>query len=83
MAVTWSSFLAAGVLEALVFAVVDPRDLHWFGAERVALSAQAIYTLSFLIFWAVVALGASVALLLVSVPADEPEPQPRSPGWPR
>ncbi|WP_457426992.1 hypothetical protein [Roseateles sp. P5_E7] len=83
MAVAWSSFLSAGVLEALVFAVIDPHDLRWFGAAPVDLSAQAVYTVSFLIFWAVVALGASIALLLVSLPADEPGSQRRSPGWPR
>jgi hypothetical protein len=83
MAVAWSSFLAAGVLEALVFAVVDPTDLRWFGAEPVQLSAQAIYTLSFLIFWAVIALGASLALLLISLPGDEVKPGRHAPGWPR
>ena len=82
MAVTWSSFLAAGVLEMLVFAVVDPGDLRWFGAAPVALPAQAVYTASFLIFWAVVALGASLALLLVSLP-DERRPPRHAPGWPR
>jgi len=83
MAVAWASFLAAGVLEALVFAVVDPADLRWFGAAPVQLSAQAIYTISFLIFWSVIALGASLTLLLVSLPADEARPQRRAPGWPR
>lgn len=82
MAVAWSSFLAAGVLEALVFAVVDPGDLRWFGAAAVELSPMAIYTVSFLIFWSVVALGASLALLLVSLP-DEQRPARRAPGWPR
>lgn len=83
MAVAWSSFLAAGVLEALVFAVVDPHDLRWFGAAPVLLSAQAVYTVSFLIFWGVVALGASLVLLLVSAPAEDVRPARRSPGWPR
>jgi len=82
MAVVWSSFLAAGVLEALVFAVVDPGDLRWFGAAPVELSAQAIYTLAFAIFWAVVALGASLALLLVNLP-DDGRPSRHAPGWPR
>ncbi|MBI3346692.1 MAG: hypothetical protein HY020_05710 [Burkholderiales bacterium] len=82
MAVAWSSFLAAGVLEALVFAVVDPGELRWFGAAPVDLSAQAVYTLSFLLFWAVVALGASLALLLATQP-DEARPPRHSPGWPR
>lgn len=83
MAVAWSSFLVAGVLEALVFAVVDPHDLRWFGGAPMDLSAQAVYTVSFLIFWSVIALGASLALLLVSVPDDGRRPERRSPGWPR
>jgi len=83
MAVVWSSFLSAGVLEALVFAVVDPHELRWFGAAPVELSAQAVYTLSFLIFWGVAALGASVALMLITVPQEDPPPERRSPGWPR
>jgi len=83
MAVAWSSFLSAGVLEALVFAVVDPGDLRWFGGSQVELSTQAVYTVSFLIFWGVVALGASLALLLVNLPSDELKPERRSPGWPR
>ena len=83
MAVAWSSFLAAGVLELMVFAVVDPGELRWFGAAPIELSARAVYTISFLIFWGVAALGASLALLLVSLPADEPQPAKRAPGWPR
>jgi len=83
MAVVWSSFLAAGVLEALVFAVVDPGELRWFGGSQVELSARAVYTVSFLIFWGVIALGASLALLLVNLPADDVRPERRSPGWPR
>jgi len=71
------------VLEALVFAVVDPHELRWFGMAPIELSVQAVYTLSFLIFWGVVALGASLALLLVNLPADEAGPQRRAPGWPR
>jgi hypothetical protein len=82
MAVAWSSFLAAGVLEALVFAVVDPGDFRWFGAAPVELSASAVYTVSFLIFWGVVAFGASLALLLVNL-RDEAKPPRHAPGWPR
>ncbi|MFG6488436.1 hypothetical protein ACG04R_17240 [Roseateles sp. BYS78W] len=83
MAVAWSSFLSAGVLEALVFAVVDPADLRWFGGAQVDLSTQAVYTVSFLIFWGVIALGASLALLLVTLPPEDVKPARRSPGWPR
>nr|WP_255719267.1 hypothetical protein [Pelomonas sp. P8] len=82
MAVAWSSFLAAGVLEALVFAVVDPGDLRWFGGSSIDWSAQAIYTISFLIFWSVSALGGSFTLLLVTLP-DEGGAARHAPGWPR
>lgn len=83
MAVAWSSFLCAGVLELLVFAVVDPGELRWFGAAPIEWSTQAVYTVSFLIFWGVLALSSSLVLLLVSLPVDDVKPARRAPGWPR
>jgi hypothetical protein len=62
--ILWPAFLMAGVLEMLVFAVVDPGDLHWFGAQPVDLSPRAIYTLSFLIFWGVIATAGALTQLL-------------------
>jgi hypothetical protein len=48
--ILWPSFLAACLLEGLVFAVVDPAQLHW--PDQVgSLSSQAIYTLAFFAFW--------------------------------
>ncbi len=70
MSVLWSAFLVAAVLEMLVFAVVDPANLHWLGGEAIELSPRAVYTLAFFLFWAVSAVGAALALLLVR-PADE------------
>ena len=81
MAVAWPSFLMAGVLEALVFAVVDPSDLSWFGSERFELSRQAIYTLSFLLFWGLLGLSTSLSVLLLTLPEPPERPHPR--GWPR
>ena len=51
MTILWPAFLMAGVLEALVFVVVDPTDLRWFGGEAVGLSVEAVYTVTFLIIW--------------------------------
>ena len=31
MWISWPAFLVAGLLEMLVFAMVDPQDLHPFG----------------------------------------------------
>lgn len=46
--IAWPAFLVAGILEMLVFAMVDPQDLHWFG-QPLTLSRQGVYTLAFCI----------------------------------
>jgi hypothetical protein len=66
----WPAFLMAGVLETLVFAVVDPADLHWWGGAPITLSTQAVYTLCFLTFWLVTS-TASVLTSLLAMTADE------------
>jgi hypothetical protein len=81
MAVAWPSFLAAGLLEALVFGLVDPSDLSRLGEVPFELSRQAIYTLAFLVFWLLVSLAASLSLLLATQPDPPANPHPR--GWPR
>jgi hypothetical protein len=66
MTILWPAFLMAGVLEILVFAVVDPGELHWFGGPAIGWPIQAVYTVTFLIFWGVIATaGAMTALLTV------------------
>lgn len=62
--VLWPSFVMAAVLEALVFVVVDPEGLAWFGGPPVELSRQAVYTISFFIFWAVIAAAGGVSAML-------------------
>lgn len=64
--VLWPAFVMAGVLEALVFVVVDPESLTWFGGPPVELSRQAVYTVSFLIFWAVISAAGGVSAMLAS-----------------
>ena len=66
ISVLWAAFLTAGVLEIIVFTLVDPGDLRWFGDEPVGLEPRAVYTLAFLVFWVVSALGAALGLLLCS-----------------
>lgn len=62
--ILWPAFVAAGVLELLVFAHVDPADVHTLAGARVELSRQAVYTLSFFGFWAVTAAAAAVSVWL-------------------
>lgn len=59
--VLWPSFLVAAVAELLVFAVIDPADLHLFGVPLNA-GRMPVYTIGFFFFWA---LGASAAALTV------------------
>ena len=62
--VLWPAFLMAGVAEALVFAVLDPSELRWFGGEAVGLTRPAVYTVTFLIFWAVISAASAITVLL-------------------
>lgn len=62
--ILWPAFVMAGVLEALVFVVVDPGTLHWFSAEPLARSASAVYSVTFLIFWSVIATSGAITQLL-------------------
>jgi hypothetical protein len=70
MSVLWAAFLMAAVLEMVVFALVEPESLRWFGGDALDLSPRAVYTVSFFVFWAVTAVGAGLALLLCTKPAD-------------
>ena len=67
LCVLWPAFLSAGVLDALVFAVLDPHDLRWFGGALVGWRPVTVYSVTFLIFWAGIAAAAAMtALLLLS-----------------
>ncbi|MDR6536753.1 hypothetical protein [Variovorax soli] len=67
MSILWPAFLLASATELLVFALVDPADLHWRG-EAIAVSRQTVYTAGFFVFW-VLATGASALTLLLTIPA--------------
>ena len=69
MWIAWPAFLIAGVLEMLVFAMVDPNDLHWFG-RPVEWSRQAIYTVAFFVFWALTMASSALPTLLSLSPFE-------------
>jgi hypothetical protein len=64
MTVAWPAFLAACVLEAAVFALVDPHELSWSGGP-LGWSRQAVYTATFFLFW-IVSIGACLLALVLS-----------------
>ena len=49
MWIAWPAFLMAGITEMLIFAVVDPENLHWFG-KPLQLSREGMYTVAFSFF---------------------------------
>lgn len=63
MWIAWPAFLVACLMEMLVFALVDPHDLQWFGRD-LELSKQAIYTLAFFAFWTLAMVSSGLTILL-------------------
>jgi len=65
LVVLWPAFFMAGVLEMGVFAVLDPEHMNWFGGEPIGWSRQAIYSITFFIFWAAIAAAAGMTAFLL------------------
>jgi hypothetical protein len=56
-------------MEMLVFAMVDPQDLHWFG-HPLAMSREAVYTLAFFAFWVLALISSALTALLAMSPGE-------------
>lgn len=69
MWIAWPAFLVAGLMEALVFAMVDPQDLHWFG-HPLAMSREGVYTLAFFAFWVLAMISSALTALLAMSPFE-------------
>lgn len=69
MWIAWPSFLMAAVLEMVIFAVVDPAELQWAGGA-LAWSREAVYTLSFFLFWMLIMLSSALTTLLSKSPFE-------------
>jgi hypothetical protein len=69
MWIAWPAFLMAGVLEMVVFALVDPQDLRWYG-QPLALSREGVYTMAFFVFWVIAMLSSALTTLLAISPFE-------------
>jgi hypothetical protein len=58
--IVWPAFVAACLLEAMVFSMIDPGELHWPG-YLVQPSRQGIYTITFFCFWLISMVGSGLA----------------------
>ena len=63
--ILWPAFAMACVLEGLVFSMVDPADLHSFGAGPLDWSRSTVYSVAFLAFWGVIAAASGLTQWLV------------------
>ena len=67
MWIAWPAFMVAGILEMLVFAMVDPQDLHWFG-QPLTLSREGVYTLAFLVLLLINIVASAITTQLYNSP---------------
>ena len=65
----WPAFLAAAVMEMVVFAFVDPEALQWFD-QPVNLSREGVYTVAFFLFWRVITISGALTPLLSFSPFE-------------
>ena len=63
LTVLWPAFVAAALIDGLVFSLVDPLDLQVFDMGT-ALDRPAIYTLAFVCFWVLTSAAGATTMLL-------------------
>ncbi|MCY1171256.1 MULTISPECIES: hypothetical protein [Polaromonas] len=61
--IIWPAFLAACLLEVLVFSMIDPGEIHWPGLELQA-SRKGVYTVAFFMFWFIAVISNGLVLWL-------------------
>jgi hypothetical protein len=63
MGIFWPGFVMAIPTVGIVFTLVDPADLHLFGAP-LEISRLGAYTLGFLLFWLLGSACSALTMLL-------------------
>ena len=63
MRAAWPAFLMGCVLELIIFAMVDPEDVHWMG-QSLPLERSSVYSLAFFFFWGVCFAGNLLMMFL-------------------
>ncbi len=62
--ILWPSFLVAGMAEGLLFSLLHPQDLIFFG-HHPKLSDEGIYTIGFFIIWAFCAVSSALTAYIL------------------
>ena len=68
--ILWPSFLVAGMAEGLLFTIVHPQDLLFFG-HHPDISDEGIYTIGFFIIWSFCSFSSALtAYILPGIDSD-------------
>jgi hypothetical protein len=70
LTILWPAFLAAGLAEGLLFALLDPRELGRLGGDT-GLAPLALYTLGFFLLWICCGLSGLLTYYLAFAPDDQ------------
>lgn len=62
--ILWPSFLVAGMAEGLLFSVIHPQDLLFFGYHP-KVSDEGIYTIGFFIIWTFCAFSSALTAYIL------------------
>lgn len=62
-AVLWPAFVGAALGDGILFTLIDPAGLEWFGS-RENLSREGAYTIGFLLLWFLIAGASFVSIWL-------------------
>lgn len=79
--VLWPAFMAACVLETLVFSGFDPHDIHFFGLDFET-DRDTVYSIAFFAFWAVTTLTGVLTWMLAQPATPLPPSPDAAPGAP-
>lgn len=60
--ILWPAFITAGILEMVVFSMVDPSAIRLGAWEP---SAQTTYSLAFFVFWALMSVASGLSHLMM------------------
>ena len=62
--ILWPSFLVAGLAEGLLFTLLHPQDLLFFG-HHPELSDEGIYTIGFFVIWTFCAVSSALTAYIL------------------
>lgn len=64
MWILWPAFMTACLGEGLLFSLVDPEELVFFG-HAIEISKEGIYTIGFFIIWGLCALSSALTIYVL------------------